>query len=94
MGRDEKRSKREGGRLDRNSRNSVLSHFCKNPNHETTKKSYDIKKQDSKQAKTGEVEINYKMFANPVFINPGRNNATATCIIYKCRTHLKITFNF
>ena len=94
MGRDEKRSKREGGRLDRISRNSVLSQFCKNPNHETAKKSYDIKKQDSKQANTGEVEINYKMFANPVFINPGRNNATATCIIYKCRTHLKITFNF
>ena len=26
-----------------------------------------------KQAKTEEVEINYKMFANPVFINSGRS---------------------
>ena len=31
-----------------------------------------MKKQHSKQAKAEEVEINYKMFANPVFINPGR----------------------
>ena len=31
-----------------------------------------MSKQHSKQAKTGEVERNYKMFANPVFINPGR----------------------
>ena len=42
------------------------------PNHETTKKRCNIKKQHSKQAKTEEVEINYKMFANPVFINPDR----------------------
>ena len=31
-----------------------------------------MSKQHSKQAKTGEVERNYKVFANPVFINPGR----------------------
>ena len=33
---------------------------------------YDINKQHGIQAKTKEVEINYKMFANPVYINPGR----------------------
>ena len=32
----------------------------------------DISKQHGIQAKTKEVEINYKMFANPVFINPGK----------------------
>ena len=42
------------------------------PNHKTTKKKSDISKQHSKQAKTWEVERNYKMFANPVVINPGR----------------------
>ena len=34
-----------------------------------------MNKQHSKQAKTGEVERNYKVFANPVFINPGRINS-------------------
>ena len=29
-----------------------------------------MSKQHSKQAKTGEVEKNYKMFANPVVIDP------------------------
>ena len=41
------------------------------PNHKSTKKN-DISKQHSEQAKTGEVERNYKMLANPVFINPSR----------------------
>ena len=36
------------------------------------KKRCDIKQQHSKQAKTGEVERNYKIFAYPVFINLGR----------------------
>ena len=36
------------------------------------KQKNDISKQHSKKAKTGEVERNYKMFANPVFINPVR----------------------
>ena len=29
-------------------------------------------KQPKTRFETGEVELNYKMFANPVFINPGR----------------------
>ena len=42
------------------------------------KKRCDIRKHHSKQAKTGGVEriSNYKMFSNPVFINPGRNILT------------------
>ena len=40
------------------------------------KKGCDISKHHSKQAKTGGVERNYKMFTNPVFINPGRNILT------------------
>ena len=32
----------------------------------------DLSKQHSKQDKTGEVERNYKMFADPIFINPLR----------------------
>ena len=40
------------------------------PNHKTSKKN-DISKQHSKQAtRQGEVQKNYKMFANPVFITP------------------------
>ena len=35
------------------------------PNQETTKKRYGIKKQRSKQTKTKENQINYKIFANP-----------------------------
>ena len=42
------------------------------PNHKTAKKENDISKQDGEQAKTGKIERNYKMFANPVFINPDR----------------------
>ena len=42
------------------------------PNYETTEKRSDIKRQLSIQAKAQEIEINDKMFANPVFINPGR----------------------
>lgn len=38
---------------------------AKIPSHETTKKRYGIKKQHSKQTKTKENEINYKIFANP-----------------------------
>ena len=57
-----------GGRLD-----STSVHI---PNSLTTKqaKTNDISKQQSKQAirQAGEVEENYKMFANPVFITPGR----------------------
>ena len=41
------------------------------PNTKQQKKN-DISKQHSKQAKTVEVERNYKMFANPDFINPGK----------------------
>ena len=50
----------------------ILCTATSTSNHETTKIRCNIKKQHSKQAKTGEVEIFYKMFANPVFINPGR----------------------
>lgn len=35
------------------------------PSQETTKKRYGIKKQHSKQTKTKENQINYKIFANP-----------------------------
>ena len=43
------------------------------PNHNTIKKRCNIKQTTRyKQAKTEEVEINYKMFANRVFTNPGR----------------------
>ena len=43
-------------------------------NHETTPQKCHISKQHSKQAKRGrEVERNYKIPANPVFINPGLN---------------------
>ena len=38
------------------------------PSQETTKKRYGIKKQHSKQAKTKENQINYK-----IFVNPGRS---------------------
>ena len=49
-----------------------FSNLCKcNICTKQTKK-IDISKQQSKQAQTSEVERNYKMFANPVFINPGR----------------------
>ena len=47
------------------------------PSHKRSKqKKNDISKQHSKHMssyKTGEVAKNYKMFANPVFITPGRN---------------------
>ena len=47
--------------------------FTQIPNHKTSKKEKkNITKQYSKQAKTGEVERIYKMFANLVFINSGR----------------------
>ena len=50
-----------------------LATSTKIPNHKTTRnKKNDISKQLNKQAKSGEVERNYKIFANPVFINPGR----------------------
>ena len=65
-----------GGGVERNLRNSVYSHFdsAQIPNNITTKKK-DTSKQHSKQAKTGELERNYKMhmFADPVFINPSRS---------------------
>ena len=35
----------------------------------------DISKQHSKQAKKGEIERSYKMFANSVFRNSGRYNS-------------------
>ena len=42
-------------------------------NHKTTTtKKKHLSKQHSKQGETWEVERNYKMFANPVFINPWR----------------------
>ena len=47
------------------------SHFYTNPYKTRKQPKNDISKQLSKQAKTGEVERNYKMFANPVFITPG-----------------------
>ena len=40
------------------------------PNKKTTNEN-DISKKHSQQVKAGKVEINYKIFANPVFINPG-----------------------
>ena len=45
---------------------------CVNVIYAQNKQKIDISKQQSKQAQTSEVERNYKMFANPVFINPGR----------------------
>ena len=46
------------------------------------KKRCDIKQQHSKQAKTGEVERNYKLFAYPVFINPGRPSIFKNALTY------------
>ena len=44
------------------------------PNYDKIKKRCSIKQKTGyKHAKTEEVEINYKMFANRVFTNPGRN---------------------
>ena len=43
------------------------------PKHKTSQKQYDISKQHSKQAiRQGKLRKNYKMFASPVFITPGR----------------------
>ena len=39
---------------------------------ENNNKKNHLSKQHSKQGKTGEIERNYKMFANPVFINSWR----------------------
>ena len=60
-----------GRELDRNSRNSVYSHFNTNPQPQNNQKN-NISKQHRKEARAGEVKGNYKMFANTVFINPGR----------------------
>ena len=46
--------------------------LCKFSPYTQNNQKHDLSKQQRKQAKTGEVELNYKMFANPVFINPGR----------------------
>ena len=43
------------------------------PNHETTKKRCHENKQHSKKAKTEEAERNCKIFANSVFLNPGKD---------------------
>ena len=42
-------------------------------NHETTKKRCNENKQHNKQAKTEEVERTFNMFANSVFLNPGKD---------------------
>ena len=62
-----------------------LATSTKIPNHKTTRnKKNDISKQLNKQAKSGEVERNYKIFANPVFINPGRiiNEITGATLFF------------
>ena len=67
-----------GGGGDRGARRKFAK-FCTQPllhkslttKQPKKKQKNDISKQLSKQSKTGEVERNYKMFANPVFINPG-----------------------
>ena len=71
----EKRN-REGGRKDGGGGGGKIvilatSTSTQIPKHKTSKKN-DISKQHSKQAIRREVEKNYKMFANPVFITPGR----------------------
>ena len=43
------------------------------PNHETTKKRCHENKQHNKKAKTEEAEGNCKIFANSVFLNPGKD---------------------
>ena len=43
------------------------------PNHETTKKRCHENKQHTKKAKTEEAERNCKIFANSVFLNPGKD---------------------
>ena len=53
-------------------RRKHLFSTCVNITYGLNNQKHDLSKQQSKQAKTGEVELNYKMFANPVFINPGR----------------------
>ena len=64
--------------------------FTQIPNYKTTKKEKnDISKQYSKQGKTGEDERNYRMFDNPVFVNPGRynlpqkQNVVSACSLYR-----------
>ena len=66
----------EGGGGRKSSNLQILSSATSTQthNHETTPQKCHISKQHSKQAKRGrEVERNYKIPANPVFINPGLN---------------------
>ena len=53
-------------------RKHLFFNLCKYTPYTQNNQKHDLSKQQSKQAKTGEVELNYKMFADPVFINPGR----------------------
>ena len=65
-----------GGGVRKSSNLQILSSATSTQthNHETTPQKCHISKQHSKQAKRGrEVERNYKIPANPVFINPGLN---------------------
>ena len=65
MGRGVKSNQRRregaGGKLDRNSRNSVYSHFNTNPQPQNNQKN-NISKQHRKEARAGEVQGNYKIF--------------------------------
>ena len=70
-GKINQRGKR-GGRLDRNWRNSVSSpllHKSLTTNNQKKKTNKQTSKQQVELRQ--EVERNYKMLANPVFINPG-----------------------
>ena len=76
MGRDGKKITVDGGGGGGGGRKKFAT-FCLQPllhKFLTTKQQLKkhISKRHSKQAKTGEVERNYKMFANPVLTNPGR----------------------
>ena len=54
-------------------RNLSTATFTQIPNYKTSKKTTLANNTVSRRLdKTGEVERNYKMFANPVFKNPGR----------------------
>ena len=74
MGSDKKIGRKRGG----GGGNIVIlstSTSTQIPNQKMTKKS-DISKQHSEEAlKQGKLRKIYKMFANPVFITPGRNKS-------------------
>ena len=89
MGRDKKNG-REGGRGGGEGRGKIVilstSTSTQIPNTKQAKKNY-IWKQHSKQDIRQEVEKNYKMFADPVFITPGRSTSNQIYKLYILSGH-------